>query len=484
MRERGEIHQILSRFGGIDQEGGDGWSDLEIVLEVARTYAHVDNDAKVERYFLRCAELHPQRSALYLCQIGWYFQRKKRWARALSWYDRALETFPGYHLCLFRKGYCLERLHRPREAAAALLLAEESFDRTGQDQRERSRGIQIQVLFHLARNLREAGNTAAARAALDRCGALDDRPSDCVIKPEHRLASYGETYLREGDAASALEYLDQAQRRDPRSAVIWERIGRAHELSSDSQRAEDAYRRAVDLPKGAIVLVSLGGFLLRQGRLREAAEALVKALEEHPPGEVQIRIEMADLERRLGRPAAALDELLQLLSGRVPPRSTLAASIHARIADILLEHDHLTQAIPHLDAALEQDPQDEALLAKRAEAERRLRSAPAAEPRPLVDADVPSELSAILAFEPERSSGAIKSYFRDRGFGFIRVDDGSTIFFHVSSLPLGSSQAVAVGARLTFVVGVNQRNRKTQAEHIRFVDEAPPEPTDPESDAE
>ena len=102
----------------------------------------------------------------------------------------------------------------------------------------------------------------------------------------------------------------------------------------------------------------------------------------------------------------------------------------------------------------------------------------------MVDADVPSELSAILAFEPERSSGAIESYFRDRGFGFIRVDDGSTIFFHVSSLPLASNQAIAVGARVTFVVGVNQRNRKTQAEHIRFVDEAPPEPADPESDTE
>jgi tetratricopeptide (TPR) repeat protein/cold shock CspA family protein len=458
----------LSRFGAIDQEGGAAWSDLELVLEVARAYSHVDNDAKVERFFLRCAELNPRRAALYRCQIGWFFQRKKRWARALSWYDQALETFPSYHLCLFRKGYCLERLHRPREAAQALRLAAESFDRTGEDQRERSRGIQIQVLFHLARNLREAGETAAAREALDRCGALDDRPGDRVIKVEHRLASYGETYLREGDAAKALEHLEEARQRDPRSAVIWERLGRAYELAGDRAHAEAAYRRAVDLPKGAIALVSLGRFLIQEGRLREAAETLSQALERHPQSEVQVRIEMADLQRKLGRAGAALDDLLQLLAGRVPPRSTLAASIDSRIADILIEHDHLKRALPHLAAALEQSPGDEVLEKAHAEAERRLRDGPPEEQRAFVNADVPPELAAILAFEPKRSSGTIESYFPERGFGFIRDTEGGTIFFHVSHFPLPPGRAVEAGCEVTFVAGVNHRNRKPQAEQIRL----------------
>src|SRR5215472_8693843 len=156
-RERGDIQQILLRYGSIDQTADPTWDDAEFVLEIAKAYSLAGNDAKVERFFLRCAELNPRRAALFHCQIGWFFQRKKKWARALGWYDRALETFPTYHLCLFRKGYCLERLHRPRAAAEALKLAAESFDAAPESQQDRSRGIQVQVLFHMARNLREIG---------------------------------------------------------------------------------------------------------------------------------------------------------------------------------------------------------------------------------------------------------------------------------------------------------------------------------------
>jgi tetratricopeptide (TPR) repeat protein len=458
----------LSRFGAIDQEGGAEWEDIELVQEIARAYSLVNNDAKVERYFLRCAELNPRRAALYRCQIGWFFQRKKRWARALLWYDQALETFPGYHLCLFRKGYCLERLHRPREASEALRQGAESFDRTGDDQRERSRGIQVQVLFHLARNLREIGETAAAREVLDRCGELDDRGGESVIKPEHRLASYGETFLRDHDAVSALDYLEQARKRDPRSAVIWERLGRAYELLADPKAAEVAYRTAVDLPKGAIALVSLGRFLIHSGRLHEAGKTLADALERHPQGEVQIRMEIADLQRHLGRPAAALEELLQLSTGRVPPKSTLAAAIDARIAEILVEHDHLTRALPHLRAALGPLPDDAALRARLEEAERRLAEGPPEELRPIENAVVPTELASTLSFEPERLVGRVETYFPDRGFGFIRFDQNETIFFHVSHCQAGADQSMAVGAEVSFVRGVNHRNGKPQAEQVRI----------------
>src|SRR2546429_9779018 len=81
------------------------------------------NEEKVERYLLRCAELAPRRAAVFHCAIGWYFQRKKKWTKALRWYDLALSSFPTYHLCLFRRGYCLEKVHRPHDAVEALSRA-------------------------------------------------------------------------------------------------------------------------------------------------------------------------------------------------------------------------------------------------------------------------------------------------------------------------------------------------------------------------
>lgn len=470
-RERGDLKQILARYGSIDQDRGPLWDEVEFVLEIARTYSLVGNDAKVEQYFLRCAQLHPRRAALYRCQIGWFFQRKKRWARALTWYDRALQTFPSYHLCLFRKGYCLERLHRPRAAAAALDLACAAFDKAPADQRERSRGIQVQILFHLARNLREVGLTERAREALDRCAELDDELHEKVIKPEHRLASYGETHLRDGDAQAALDRLEAARQIDPSSAVIWERLGRAHELAGRMDEAENALRRATELPKGAVALISLGRLQMRTGRHAEAARSLCEALKLHPQGEVQIRMELAELQAILGRPKAALTDLGRLAGGRVPPQSTLAVAVERRIATILLEHGDVSAALAHLQAATDHDPEDTDNQTLLEQARARLLQG-REETRPFADAPLPPDIAEILGGDaPPRLTGHVTSYFPERGFGFIGYgQDNATLFFHVSQCEPSPPDNLGPGLGVSFVIGVNHRSRKQQAEHIRAID--------------
>jgi len=441
------------------------------VLEIARSYSLVGNEARVEQFFLRCAELNPRRAALYHCQIGWYFQRKKRWARALTWYDRALGTFPGYHLCLFRKGYCLERLHRPRAAGEALRAADESYTSSPPEQQERGRGIQIQVLFHLARNLREVGETERARAALDRCAELDDRPSERVIRAEHRLASYGETYLRDGDHQAAIRCLEEARGLDPNSSVIWERLGRAYEQSGRFEDAEAALRRATELPKGEVALVALGSFLRRTGRIAEAARVLTAALERHPRGEVQIHMELAELQLALHRPRSALEELERLAGGRVPPGSTLAAAVESRIAEILIEHGQLSRALPYLRAAADQEAAGQAERVRLEQLRDRIEAGEGepAESASIVDEPLSADLAHVLGRERQRLEGRIASYFPDRGFGFIAHGTaGETVFFHVSHCELRSGEVLTAGEEVSFVVGVNQRNRRAQAEKVRL----------------
>ncbi|MDG2305996.1 MAG: tetratricopeptide repeat protein [Candidatus Binatia bacterium] len=441
------------------------------MLELARTYSLVGNEARVEQFFLRCVELNPRRAALYHCQIGWHFQRKKRWARALSWYDRALETFQAYHLCLFRKGYCLERLHRPRAAVDAFKSADESYSASPPEQQERGRGIQIQVLFHLARNLREVGETERARAALDRCAHLDDRPGERVIRSEHRLASYGETYLRDENHQAAIRCLEEARGLDAGSSVIWERLGRAYERSDRLEDAEAALRRSTELPKGEVALVALGSFLRRAGRVTEAAQVLASALERHPRGEVQIRMEFAELQIALNRPRSALEELERLAGGRVPPGSTLAAAVESRIAEVLIQHGQLSRALPYLRSAAEQEAAGEVERARLDALLARIES-PQGQPtatESVVDEPLPDELARVLGRERPRVEGRVASYFADRGFGFIaHGDGGETIFFHVSHCEIRDGEALAAGNEVSFVVGLNQRNRRPQAEKVRL----------------
>src|SRR5947207_5225933 len=198
LANRGAHHAIVARYGALDDTPEEEtWNSTELLFEIGRAFGMLGNEEKVERYLLRCAELAPRRAAVFHCAIGWYFQRKKKWTKALRWYDRALQSFPTYHLCLFRRGYCLEKLHRPREAVDALTRARDVWEQAGTEQRVRGRGVQVQVLFHLSRVLRDLSDFTAAATALEACRVLDAETDPPAIRPEHVLACRAELLLRQ-----------------------------------------------------------------------------------------------------------------------------------------------------------------------------------------------------------------------------------------------------------------------------------------------
>lgn len=48
--------------------------------------------------------------------------------------------------------------------------------------------------------------------------------------------------------------------------------------------------------------------------------------------------------------------------------------------------------------------------------------------------------------------GVVKKLVRNRGFGFVRAEDGREIFFHSSALPPGSFDSLEEGDELEFQV--------------------------------
>ena len=59
-------------------------------------------------------------------------------------------------------------------------------------------------------------------------------------------------------------------------------------------------------------------------------------------------------------------------------------------------------------------------------------------------------------------AGKIKMFNEDKGFGFIKPDDGSEdVFFHVSGLREGDD--IIVGKAVTFEMGVDPKSGKSKA---------------------
>jgi len=71
-------------------------------------------------------------------------------------------------------------------------------------------------------------------------------------------------------------------------------------------------------------------------------------------------------------------------------------------------------------------------------------------------------------------TGSIVKYFEDKGFGFIRPDNGGKdVFFHISRLTDGSATDLAPAAKILYEVGMD-RTGKTAATSLRVP--PPPEP--------
>jgi CspA family cold shock protein len=61
--------------------------------------------------------------------------------------------------------------------------------------------------------------------------------------------------------------------------------------------------------------------------------------------------------------------------------------------------------------------------------------------------------------------GSIKFFDHNRGFGFIKPDDGAAdVFVHVTQVRSGAE--LAEGDRVQFFDGVSERTGKTQAERV------------------
>ena len=92
-----------------------------------------------------------------------------------------------------------------------------------------------------------------------------------------------EKSFEQGDVQKSLNELEIATGLAPENYLYWLDLGRARERSGDTEGAERALRRALDLaPNYARVQWALGNALLRQGRVDEAFAEIQKAVAGDP----------------------------------------------------------------------------------------------------------------------------------------------------------------------------------------------------------
>lgn len=68
------------------------------------------------------------------------------------------------------------------------------------------------------------------------------------------------------------------------------------------------------------------------------------------------------------------------------------------------------------------------------------------------------------------ATGVVKMFNTERGFGFIKPDDGGPdVFLHISALEQAGIGSLPVGARISFDEVMDQRKGKTNAQNVKLL---------------
>jgi cold shock protein len=68
------------------------------------------------------------------------------------------------------------------------------------------------------------------------------------------------------------------------------------------------------------------------------------------------------------------------------------------------------------------------------------------------------------------ANGVVKMFNGDRGYGFIKPDDGgSDVFLHASALERAGIGSLPIGTRLSFDVVMDERKGKTNAQNVKVL---------------
>lgn len=269
-------------------------------------------------------------------------------------YEQLLPRYAGQpqkeSIVAARLGECLLRADHPQEAFSAFNEAAE-LDNSNILAHLRlaqfyiAANVPDRAYNHLVTVLDHQPNQAEAIATLGAyyasVGQVERAEHEfqraLVLEPGRQPAAVAlaDLYNTAGDVANAREVLTKAAEADKKDVSAWLALGRLEEQQGNGPGAEQAYRNAVQVEDSPESNVRLAQFLVRDGKVKEAEEALRHADGKHPLESTWL----ADFELTSGHALRASTAYAAVLDNRINKQSDNNPAATSAIAARVIEAD-------------------------------------------------------------------------------------------------------------------------------------------------
>lgn len=294
-------------------------------------------------------------------------------------YEQLLPRYAGQpqkqSIVAARLGECLLRADHPQEAFGAFNEASE-LDSSNMLANLRLAQFHIaantpdRAYDHLVAVLDHQPNQAEAIATLGAyyasIGQVQRAEQEfqraLVLEPgrESAAVALADLYNTAGDAEKAREVLTKAVEAGAKDASAWLALGRLEEEQGNGPGAEHAYRNAVQVEDSPESNLRLAQFLLRDGKVKDAEDAMRHADGKRPLESTWL----ADFELNSGHALQASMQYAAVLDTRINKQSDTDPAATAAIAARVIEADLETQPGAEKPEAGMRNGQSRTLLAR------------------------------------------------------------------------------------------------------------------------
>ncbi len=258
-----------------------GQADAQCFSDLGFAYSQRDQYDKARYCYKQWLEMEPQRAQPYYA-IAYTFYDAGEWKQAIEWFDRALEIWPSYMRCLYRKGVAEIQLLKEEQAVETLTRAIVAWQNMTDDAKRRAHAkFFLKSVFYLGKAHYKLGHYDKALACFKK---VCDEDSRHYMKPEIKNYNLAKGYFGAGHYAEAEKILQKMVRQRHVKNYVPVLLARVQAAMGENQKAISWLSRALEKRPDAYIYFYRAEMYQKCDRIQEAVADYQQALRRDKKG--------------------------------------------------------------------------------------------------------------------------------------------------------------------------------------------------------
>ncbi len=280
--------EIINLLNPVIENGDFSVTNLK---NLGFAHSRLGHHHKARKYYKMWMQKEPDKAQPYY-NMGYTFYDQGKWKEAIHWFDLALERYPDYMLCLYRKGMALFFWDKIPKAAKSLQIAVNIYKTIHDpDLQRRMAKYYYRSTFYLGKCELNQGSAVMAQIWFEK--NLEDQRH--YVKPLFVRYNLAKAYLKSKDYAKAEQIIQTLAPHYENKEWLFDIWGRILHNMRQHRLAIEKFSMALKVRMLPYILIHRAGSYFEMGDMELAKQDLYEALRRDRKGRHKILLKLAEI---------------------------------------------------------------------------------------------------------------------------------------------------------------------------------------------